>query len=100
MIGKKKIDQDGFYKISMDLSKKNFPIALALMNEDFDKLAPSDQYKLKLNKESGLYNYDEGDDTNFWRALKIKYSPSKESMYISSRIFFKNGNELKGNRAF
>ena len=55
----------------MDLSKKNFPIALALMNEDFDKLAPSDQYKLKLNKESGLYNYDEGDDTNFWRALKI-----------------------------
>lgn len=92
---KNKIAQDGFYKISMDLSKKNFPIALTLMGGDFNKSAPSDKYKLKFNKESGLYNYDKGDDTNFWRVLKIKYSESKQSMYISSRIFFKNGTDLK-----
>lgn len=96
-----KIEPD-FYRISMDLSSTNFPANLEIQNFSFNPSDPADEYRLKLNSSTGLYNYEpektgENSYSNFYREINIQYSVAAldDVMFVSSRVFFKSGAKLK-----
>ena len=78
--------EKGSYKISTNAG-------LEIMTVAFDAAKPSDVYKLKLDS-TGLYSHNSGIDTNFYREIKLEKLDTN-SMFVSSRVFFKSGAKLK-----
>ena len=63
-----------------------------LVLKDGDSLP--DDFKPDENSEYQLKD-DAGEPANFYREIYIEYSASKKIMFISSRVFFKNGAKIK-----
>lgn len=59
---------------------------------DPDNLA--DEYQLKLDPVTKLYNYTQGTPTKFYREISIDYTPSGD-MYVISRVFYTSGNSIR-----
>lgn len=91
---------DGVYILKMnpvDFSWMLEPLS-ARLSEDLS--LPSDEtYRLKLADSPPIYNYDAGEDSIFYREIKISRivisSSPREALEIVSRVLYRVGNETR-----
>lgn len=87
----------GSYIIKENIGSPNIELvwkALEPLKDDFS-LSDDSEYRLKLDASTKIYSHDTGELTNFHREIFIEYSTSGKTMFISSRVFFKNGAKVK-----
>lgn len=89
--------KNGSYIIKEDIGSPDIELIWKALDSLPDDFSPSDdsEYRLKLDSSTKIYSHDIGDPTNFYREVYIDYSTSKKTMFISSRVFFKNGAKIK-----
>lgn len=87
----------GSYIVKENIGSADIELILKDPNPLPDDFNPADDsiYRLKLDSLTETYNYDTGDSTNFYKEIYIKYSKSGKTMFVSSRVFFKNGAKIK-----
>ncbi|MBI4994173.1 hypothetical protein HZC21_00805 [Candidatus Peregrinibacteria bacterium] len=79
----------GSYILKRDIDTLKWSIEkLSIENISADSIP--DEYHLKLDASTQLYNHNSGDPTNFFREIYIEYD-GDEKMNVLSRVFFKNG---------
>ena len=89
--------EPGSYIIKENIGSPDVGLVLKAPDPLKDDFSPSDDsaYRLKLDSSTKIYSHDVGEPTNFYREIYIEYSTSKKTMFISSRVFFKNGAKIK-----
>lgn len=80
--------KNGSYIIKETIGSPEVELVLKADDPLPDDFKPADdsEYQLKDNA---------GKPTNFYREIYMEYSTSKKTMFISSRVFFKNGAKVK-----
>lgn len=90
---------DGTYilKINPGNYKWELSAKSAALSADLSQ-SSDEEYILKLDPETSLYNHDLGVETRFYREIKIeKFSDpvAAQSMRITSRVLFRIGSQLR-----